>query len=124
VPTGDSFRARFKYPYIIIHRIDLHNVMLDACSRDPLVTLVPDAMVSRFTDHGDRVTSSPRSFHFPLQPLRPHDARANSSTKVRCCVVGLRSFHFLCIHLDPMTRTRARARITYSSWTALALEQD
>jgi hypothetical protein len=95
VPTGDSFRARFKYPYIIIHRIDLHNVMLDACSRDPLVTLVPDAMVSRFTDHGDRVTSSPRSFHFPLQPLRPHDARANSSTKVRCSVVGLRS----CAHL-------------------------
>jgi 2-polyprenyl-6-methoxyphenol hydroxylase-like FAD-dependent oxidoreductase len=56
VPTGDSFRARFKYPYIIIHRIDLHNVMLDACRRDPLVTLVPDAMVSRFTDPGDRVT--------------------------------------------------------------------
>ena len=56
VPTGDSFRARFKYPYIIIHRIDLHNVMLDVCRRDPLVTLVPDAMVSRFTDHSDRVT--------------------------------------------------------------------
>ena len=56
VPTGDSFRARFKYPYIIIHRIDLHNVMLDVCRRDPLVTLVPDAMVSRFTDNSDRVT--------------------------------------------------------------------
>jgi 3-hydroxybenzoate 6-monooxygenase len=55
VPTGASFRARFKYPYIIIHRIDLHNVMLDACRRDPLVTLVPDAMVSRFSDQGDRV---------------------------------------------------------------------
>src|SRR5207253_10225301 len=27
VPTGASFRARFKYPYIIVHRIDLHNVM-------------------------------------------------------------------------------------------------
>src|SRR5262249_26966141 len=46
VPTGPSLRARFKYPYIIIHRVDLHNVMLDACRRDPLVT---DAMVSRFT---------------------------------------------------------------------------
>ena len=31
VPTGPSFRARFKYPYIIVHRIDLHNVLLDAC---------------------------------------------------------------------------------------------
>jgi salicylate hydroxylase len=57
VPTGASFRARFKYPYIIIHRIDLHNAMLDACRRDPLVTLVPDAMVSRFSDQGDRVTN-------------------------------------------------------------------
>jgi 2-polyprenyl-6-methoxyphenol hydroxylase-like FAD-dependent oxidoreductase len=56
VPTGASFRARFKYPYIIIHRIDLHDVLLDACRRNRLVTLEPDAMVSRFTDHGDRVT--------------------------------------------------------------------
>jgi salicylate hydroxylase len=56
VPTGASFRARFKYPYIIIHRVDLHEVMLDACRRDPLIALVPDAMVSRFDDRGDRVT--------------------------------------------------------------------
>ena len=31
IPTGASFRARFKHPYIIVHRIDLHNVLLDAC---------------------------------------------------------------------------------------------
>jgi len=37
---GASFRARFKYPYIVIHRIDLHNVMLNACRRDPLISLV------------------------------------------------------------------------------------
>ena len=56
VPTGPSLRARFKYPYIIIHRIDLHNAMLDACRREALITLEPDAMVARFIDHGDRVT--------------------------------------------------------------------
>jgi len=56
VPTGPSLRARFKYPYVIIHRIDLHNVMLDSCKREPLVTLVPDAMVMHFDDHGDGVT--------------------------------------------------------------------
>jgi salicylate hydroxylase len=68
VPTGASFRARFKYPYIIIHRIDLHEVMLDACRRDPLITLVPDAMVSRLHDRGDRVTVATedgRSFEAP-----------------------------------------------------------
>jgi 3-hydroxybenzoate 6-monooxygenase len=55
VPTGPSLRARFKHPYIIIHRIDLHNVLLDACRRDPLITLEADTMVSSFVDHGDRV---------------------------------------------------------------------
>jgi 3-hydroxybenzoate 6-monooxygenase len=54
--TRPAFRERFKYPYIIIHRIDLHNVLLAACRRDPLVTLEADAMVTRFADHGDRVT--------------------------------------------------------------------
>lgn len=56
VPTGPSFRRRFKYPYIIVHRIDLHNVLLDACRRDPRIVLVPDAMVTRFTDSGDGVS--------------------------------------------------------------------
>ena len=56
IPTGQSLRVRFKYPYIIVHRIDLHNVLLEACRRNPLVTLVADAMVSGFTDHGDQVT--------------------------------------------------------------------
>ena len=57
VPTGATFRERFKYPYIIIHRIDLHNVLLDACRREPLITLVPDAMVARFEDGPDSVTA-------------------------------------------------------------------
>jgi salicylate hydroxylase len=55
IPTGASFRQRFKYPYIVIHRIDLHNVLLDACRRDPKITLVGDAMVTRFDDSGDGV---------------------------------------------------------------------
>jgi salicylate hydroxylase len=55
VPTGPSFRARFKHPYIVIHRVDLHNVLLDACRREPLIALEPDAMVEQFHDHGDRI---------------------------------------------------------------------
>src|SRR4051794_20054790 len=31
IPTGASFRARFKRPYIIIHRIDLHHALIEAC---------------------------------------------------------------------------------------------
>ena len=55
VPTGPSFRERFKYPYIIVHRIDLHNVLLDACRRSDAIELVPDAMVTGFEDRGDNV---------------------------------------------------------------------
>jgi 3-hydroxybenzoate 6-monooxygenase len=65
IPTGASFRARFKYPYIIIHRVDLHTALLDACRRDPKITLVADAMVARFEDRGDGVivtTEDGRSF--------------------------------------------------------------
>jgi len=59
VATGRAaFRERFKHPYIIIHRIDLHNVLLDACRRDPLIELVSDAMVTRFDDSGDGVTAA------------------------------------------------------------------
>jgi 2-polyprenyl-6-methoxyphenol hydroxylase-like FAD-dependent oxidoreductase len=56
IPTGASFRQRFKYPYIIIHRVDLHNILLDAARAAPQIELVPDAMVTNFEDCGDRVT--------------------------------------------------------------------
>ncbi len=58
IPTGASFRARFKHPYIIIHRVDLHNVLLDACRHDDRIELVPEAMVTAFEDRGDRVAVS------------------------------------------------------------------
>jgi 3-hydroxybenzoate 6-monooxygenase len=65
IPNGASFRARFKYPYIIVHRIDVHNVLLDACRRSDAIELVPDAMVTAFDERGDSVavtTADGRSF--------------------------------------------------------------
>lgn len=56
ITTGPSLRARFKYPYVIVHRVDLHNVLLDACRRNPLITLEADAMVTGFVEQGDGVT--------------------------------------------------------------------
>ncbi len=55
IPTGASFRARFKHPYIIVHRIDLHNILLDACRHNDAIELVSDAMVTGFEDRGDGV---------------------------------------------------------------------
>jgi len=65
IPTGPSFRTRFKYPYIVIHRIDLHNILLDACRSDDAIELVPEAMVTGFEDRGDSVavtTADGRAF--------------------------------------------------------------
>jgi 3-hydroxybenzoate 6-monooxygenase len=66
--TGAAFRARFKHPYIIVHRIDLHNVLLDACRRNTAVELVSDAMVIAYEDRGDSVavsTADGRTFSGP-----------------------------------------------------------
>jgi 3-hydroxybenzoate 6-monooxygenase len=68
IPTGPSFRARFKYPYIVVHRIDVHNVLLEACRTSGVIDLVADAMVTAFADHGDRVsvtTADGRAFSAP-----------------------------------------------------------
>jgi len=54
-PTGPSFRARFKYPYIVVHRIDVHNVLLDACRANDAIDLVADAAVTSFEDCGDSI---------------------------------------------------------------------
>ena len=65
VPTGASFRARFKYPYIVVHRIDVHNVLLDACRGESAIELVSDAMVTDFEDRDDGVavtTADGRTF--------------------------------------------------------------
>jgi len=55
VATGPSFRQRFTHPYITIHRIDVHNVLLAACRKLSLITLEAGAAVARFECHADRV---------------------------------------------------------------------
>jgi 2-polyprenyl-6-methoxyphenol hydroxylase-like FAD-dependent oxidoreductase len=53
--TKPSFQERFKHPYIIVHRVDLHMALLNACRQVGSVTLEPNMTVSGFEDHGDRV---------------------------------------------------------------------
>src|SRR6202046_2696574 len=68
ISTGASFRARFKHPYIIVHRVDIHNVLLDACRQSDAIELVANAMVTGFEDRGDSVsvtTTDGRTFSGP-----------------------------------------------------------
>jgi salicylate hydroxylase len=55
IPTGPAFEKRFKYPYIVLHRVDLHQVLLEACKAVHTIELVPTTTVAGFEDTGDKV---------------------------------------------------------------------
>ncbi len=55
VPTGDSFIQRFKRPYVVIHRVDLHGVLLDACRALPNVEMVANCDVAAYDLDGGGV---------------------------------------------------------------------
>src|ERR1700719_1482792 len=55
IPLGRSFRARFRHPYIIIHRVDLHQVLMEACRARPEIAFESAAAAAGFEDRGDRV---------------------------------------------------------------------
>jgi salicylate hydroxylase len=55
IPTGKSFIRRFGRPYVVIHRVDLHRILLDACKTLPNVELLPMTGAASFEDQGDRV---------------------------------------------------------------------
>jgi salicylate hydroxylase len=58
VPFDAAFRQWFSDPYVAIHRVDLHNIFLDACRELPHVKLEQSTTVSGFADLGDRVRVS------------------------------------------------------------------
>jgi 3-hydroxybenzoate 6-monooxygenase len=57
IPLDDAFRARFKNPYAVIHRGDLHGVFLKACVAHPLVELRTSAEVADYAQDGASVTA-------------------------------------------------------------------
>lgn len=57
IPLDDAFRTRFKNPYAVIHRGDLHGVFLKACQDHPLVSLRTSAEVKDYEQDGRKVTA-------------------------------------------------------------------
>jgi salicylate hydroxylase len=55
IPNEPALRARFGHPYIVIHRVDLHQVLLDACRATDGIVLEPLTTVVSFERRGDRV---------------------------------------------------------------------
>ena len=48
IETGEAFTARFGFPYTLVHRADLHRVLLDACRARPGIELRPGVTMSGF----------------------------------------------------------------------------
>ncbi|AIB15931.1 salicylate hydroxylase (plasmid) [Azospirillum argentinense] len=56
IPLDEPFRRRFKNPYAVVHRADLHMVLLDACRNSDLIELRTRSSVERYEQDGESVT--------------------------------------------------------------------
>jgi len=55
IPLGDAFRRKFHHPYALIHRADLHNVLLEACRTSNRIRLDAAQQVVAVDDTGNGV---------------------------------------------------------------------
>ena len=55
MPLGEDLKRRFGDTYAVIHRADLHNIILDACRAQKNITLETQARVMDFDDKGGEV---------------------------------------------------------------------
>ena len=59
IPVGsEAFRERYRYPYGVIYRADLHDVLLDACRRTPLIELSTGRKLTAYRDTGGSVVAT------------------------------------------------------------------
>jgi salicylate hydroxylase len=56
IPLDDAFRARFRNPYAVVHRADLHLALLEAAQATGLVEIRTDHKVERYEQDGASVT--------------------------------------------------------------------
>jgi 3-hydroxybenzoate 6-monooxygenase len=57
VDLGDNFRSRFRNPYAVVHRGDLHGVFLKACRDSELIDLRTSSEVTGYDQDGSSVTA-------------------------------------------------------------------
>src|SRR5438876_2602264 len=57
IDLGEDFRARYKNPYAVVHRGDLHGVLLKACRDHALIELQVSSEVVGYAQDGGTVTA-------------------------------------------------------------------
>ena len=55
IPTGPEFRSRFVHPYVVIHRADLHEILVAACQQLANVELRTGVSADAVSQAGDGV---------------------------------------------------------------------
>ena len=60
IPVDEPFRQRFGNPYAVIHRADLHGVLLDACRAHASITLVNRERVVGYENTAAGARSRPK----------------------------------------------------------------
>lgn len=57
IPLREAFRRRFRNPYAVVHRSDLHDVLLNACKENGLVEIRASSGVARYEQDTASVTA-------------------------------------------------------------------
>ena len=52
---GDSFKQRYGAPYAVMHRSDLHRVLLEACEANPLISLKTNQQIEKVEEKDGQV---------------------------------------------------------------------
>jgi salicylate hydroxylase len=55
IPLGDAFRKKFHHPYALIHRADLHKVLLETCRKSDLIRLDASQKVVKVDETADGI---------------------------------------------------------------------
>ena len=61
IPLGDAFRKKFRHSYALIHRADLHKVLLEACRQSGLIRLDASEKVVKVDEAGDGIIAHAES---------------------------------------------------------------
>jgi salicylate hydroxylase len=66
IPLGEAFRNKFKKPYALIHRADLHKVLLEACHNSNVIRLDASEQVVSVEEISEGIiarTASGKDYH-------------------------------------------------------------
>ncbi|MEH7414405.1 FAD-dependent monooxygenase [Neobacillus drentensis] len=53
---GDEFKEKYGFPYIVLHRSDLHRVLLEAAEKNPLISLVNGQIIETVEEDETGIT--------------------------------------------------------------------